>query len=68
MKIGDVVAKTQGWGSECEKPFIGLVITVGDEKITVLTEDGYETWVKKFSTVKNKKRNANEKVIQNDCL
>jgi len=64
MKIGDLVKKIKGWGSECKNPFLGLVVEDHGMKIIVLTEDGYETWIKKFAKVITKGAN-NVKVQKN---
>ena len=61
MKIGDLITKTQGYGSTCG--WIGIVVGLRNrsqpqdvfresgEKVLVLTHDGIEAWIKKFCEV-----------------
>jgi len=54
MKIGDLVKKTKGYGSELKIPMVGLIVgfrRVGNTNgVVVLSTDGIEHWVIDFVT------------------
>ena len=57
MKIGDLVKKTGGYGSELKDPMIGIIIdficeleTNRHRKVVVLSPDGFEHWMINFVT------------------